>query len=206
MGFAAAAAMSAAHSLSAGALSIDALLTDHASIVRAQPRRAFLPFSDSFIGLRSAVKPKRQRGHRSATGASNAKEGVAFADPVSSNGVAVAAASVAVPKQAEKKAEKGPPTREKADGGNQERQFKEMQRGGVEKESTCSVTVVGASGDLAKKKIFPALFALFYEGYLPEVSRRLDLIVSGCTFLSWIHLLSSVAARWSRNAALYSKH
>ena len=29
--------------------------------------------------------------------------------------------------------------------------------------------VVGASGDLAKKKIFPALFALFYEGSLPEV-------------------------------------
>ena len=29
--------------------------------------------------------------------------------------------------------------------------------------------MVGASGDLAKKKIFPALFALFYEGSLPEV-------------------------------------
>ncbi|PKU74122.1 Glucose-6-phosphate 1-dehydrogenase 2, chloroplastic [Dendrobium catenatum] len=36
------------------------------------------------------------------------------------------------------------------------------------KESTVSITVVGASGDLAKKKIFPALFALFYEGCLPE--------------------------------------
>lgn len=35
--------------------------------------------------------------------------------------------------------------------------------------STVSITVVGASGDLAKKKIFPALFALFYEGCLPEV-------------------------------------
>eukprot|EP00245_Coleochaete_scutata_P006770 TRINITY_DN21551_c0_g1_i1.p1 TRINITY_DN21551_c0_g1~~TRINITY_DN21551_c0_g1_i1.p1 ORF type:complete len:644 (+),score=133.71 TRINITY_DN21551_c0_g1_i1:101-1933(+) len=34
--------------------------------------------------------------------------------------------------------------------------------------STVSITVVGASGDLAKKKIFPALFALFYEGHLPE--------------------------------------
>lgn len=34
--------------------------------------------------------------------------------------------------------------------------------------STVSITVVGASGDLAKKKIFPALFALFYEGWLPE--------------------------------------
>ncbi|XP_044493462.1 glucose-6-phosphate 1-dehydrogenase, chloroplastic-like [Mangifera indica] len=35
-------------------------------------------------------------------------------------------------------------------------------------ESTLSITVVGASGDLAKKKIFPALFALFYEDCLPE--------------------------------------
>ncbi|CAH8349758.1 unnamed protein product [Eruca vesicaria subsp. sativa] len=35
-------------------------------------------------------------------------------------------------------------------------------------ESTVSTTVVGASGDLAKKKIFPALFALYYEGCLPE--------------------------------------
>ncbi|XAR48205.1 Glucose-6-phosphate dehydrogenase [Bertholletia excelsa] len=34
--------------------------------------------------------------------------------------------------------------------------------------STVSITVVGASGDLAKKKIFPALFALYYESYLPE--------------------------------------
>jgi len=35
--------------------------------------------------------------------------------------------------------------------------------------SNLSITVVGASGDLAKKKIFPALFALFYEDWLPEV-------------------------------------
>ncbi|XP_047980869.1 glucose-6-phosphate 1-dehydrogenase, chloroplastic-like [Salvia hispanica] len=34
--------------------------------------------------------------------------------------------------------------------------------------STTSITVVGASGDLAKKKIFPALFALYYEDCLPE--------------------------------------
>ncbi|KAJ0605649.1 putative glucose-6-phosphate dehydrogenase (NADP(+)) [Helianthus annuus] len=34
--------------------------------------------------------------------------------------------------------------------------------------STVSITVVGASGDLAKKKIFPALFALYYEGCLPK--------------------------------------
>lgn len=37
-----------------------------------------------------------------------------------------------------------------------------------EKESTVSITVVGASGDLAKKKIFPALFALYYEDCLPK--------------------------------------
>ena len=36
-------------------------------------------------------------------------------------------------------------------------------------ESNLSITVVGASGDLAKKKIFPALFALYYEDCLPEV-------------------------------------
>ncbi|GAB4818749.1 hypothetical protein N2152v2_005795 [Parachlorella kessleri] len=38
-------------------------------------------------------------------------------------------------------------------------------------QSALSIVVVGASGDLAKKKIFPALFALFYEGHLPETIR-----------------------------------
>ncbi|GBF96382.1 hypothetical protein Rsub_09181 [Raphidocelis subcapitata] len=33
--------------------------------------------------------------------------------------------------------------------------------------SSLSICVLGASGDLAKKKIFPALFALYYEGLLP---------------------------------------
>jgi hypothetical protein len=42
--------------------------------------------------------------------------------------------------------------------------------GAVGTETTVSITVVGASGDLAKKKIFPALFALYYEGCLPEVN------------------------------------
>ncbi|XP_057526938.1 glucose-6-phosphate 1-dehydrogenase, chloroplastic-like isoform X1 [Amaranthus tricolor] len=36
------------------------------------------------------------------------------------------------------------------------------------REPTLSIIVVGASGDLAKKKIFPAIFALYYEGFLPE--------------------------------------
>lgn len=34
------------------------------------------------------------------------------------------------------------------------------------------MVVVGASGDLARKKIFPALFALYHEGMLPEVGPR----------------------------------
>ncbi|GMH12566.1 hypothetical protein Nepgr_014407 [Nepenthes gracilis] len=38
----------------------------------------------------------------------------------------------------------------------------------VREQPTLSITIVGASGDLAKKKIFPALFALFYEDCLPE--------------------------------------
>lgn len=37
------------------------------------------------------------------------------------------------------------------------------------KTSSLSVVVLGASGDLAKKKILPALFALYYEGLMPEV-------------------------------------
>lgn len=36
-------------------------------------------------------------------------------------------------------------------------------------QSALSIVVVGASGDLAKKKIFPALFALYYEKMLPRV-------------------------------------
>eukprot|EP00887_Chlorella_sp_A99_P001264 scaffold14.g1264.t1 len=35
-------------------------------------------------------------------------------------------------------------------------------------QSALSICVLGASGDLAKKKIYPALFALYYEGMLPE--------------------------------------
>ncbi|MED6144705.1 Glucose-6-phosphate 1-dehydrogenase 2, chloroplastic [Stylosanthes scabra] len=37
-----------------------------------------------------------------------------------------------------------------------------------DKNESVSITVVGASGDLAKKKIFPALFALYYEDCLPK--------------------------------------
>lgn len=50
--------------------------------------------------------------------------------------------------------------------------FKNMQVYGLKEEdwgqSALSICVLGASGDLAKKKIYPALFALYYEGMLPE--------------------------------------
>lgn len=35
-------------------------------------------------------------------------------------------------------------------------------------EAALSLVVIGASGDLAKKKIYPALFALYVEGHMPE--------------------------------------
>jgi hypothetical protein len=53
-----------------------------------------------------------------------------------------------------------------------------------QEENTVSITVVGASGDLAKKKIFPALFALFYEDWLPKVSNcGLPLLIQLITVL-----------------------
>ena len=50
-------------------------------------------------------------------------------------------------------------------------------------EATVSITVVGASGDLAKKKIFPSLFALFYEDFLPKVFSLPSLYVFICIYL-----------------------
>jgi len=77
---------------------------------------------------------------------------------------------------------------------------------GVEKDEnewTVSITVVGASGDLAKKKIFPALFALYYEGCLPKVRYCYIVVLFlfcifwklvmcmylglNCLFISWQH-------------------
>ncbi|KAJ0095810.1 hypothetical protein Patl1_16980 [Pistacia atlantica] len=51
-----------------------------------------------------------------------------------------------------------------------------------ENEPSVSITVVGASGDLAKKKIFPALFALYYEDCLPKVSIYFSFINPGLSF------------------------
>jgi len=44
---------------------------------------------------------------------------------------------------------------------------------GQKEHSMLSFVVVGASGDLAKKKIFPSLFALYYENLLPQVVKQL---------------------------------
>lgn len=42
-------------------------------------------------------------------------------------------------------------------------------RSDVRREASLCIAVVGATGELARGKIFPALFALYYSGYLPEV-------------------------------------
>ena len=48
-------------------------------------------------------------------------------------------------------------------------EFEDLSALSKDDEASVSITVVGASGDLAKKKIFPALFALYYEDCLPKV-------------------------------------
>ncbi|KAJ4730218.1 glucose-6-phosphate dehydrogenase 1 [Melia azedarach] len=63
-----------------------------------------------------------------------------------------------------------PLANEHSESQEKEASFSESEKVG----STLSITVIGASGDLAKKKIFPALFALYYEDWLPE-----DFIVFG---------------------------
>lgn len=45
-------------------------------------------------------------------------------------------------------------------------------------EFSLSIAVIGATGELAKGKIFPALFALYYSGFLPHVS-----LLEICIFL-----------------------
>ncbi|MCI17585.1 glucose-6-phosphate 1-dehydrogenase 4 chloroplastic-like, partial [Trifolium medium] len=38
----------------------------------------------------------------------------------------------------------------------------------VSGEPSLCIAVIGATGELARGKIFPALFALYYSGFLPE--------------------------------------
>lgn len=43
----------------------------------------------------------------------------------------------------------------------------------VSRAPSLCIAVIGATGELARGKIFPALFALYYSGFLPEVQQFL---------------------------------
>ena len=43
----------------------------------------------------------------------------------------------------------------------------------VSRTPSLCIAVIGATGELARRKIFPALFALYYSGFLPEVQQLL---------------------------------
>ena len=47
------------------------------------------------------------------------------------------------------------------------------------------IAVIGATGELARAKIFPALFALYYSGFLPEVRFTLMSIL----YVSFVYIL-----------------
>ena len=57
-----------------------------------------------------------------------------------------------------------------------------------------SFCVFGASGDLAKKKVYPAIFALFYEGHLPEDFVVFGYARSGMTTAEFTDKIRDVAA------------
>ncbi|KAH7622019.1 hypothetical protein Ndes2526B_g02844 [Nannochloris sp. 'desiccata'] len=86
-----------------------------------------------------------------------AKGGKTKSSSVTDNGVATSASAAS----AEARQDNGTPSPS----------FQNMNVYGLEEEnwdkSALSICVVGASGDLAKKKIFPALFALHYQDMLP---------------------------------------
>lgn len=46
------------------------------------------------------------------------------------------------------------------------------------------IAVIGATGELARAKIFPALFALYYSGFLPEVRLTLMSIL----YVSFVYI------------------
>ena len=46
------------------------------------------------------------------------------------------------------------------------------------------IAVIGATGELARRKIFPALFALYYSGFLPEVVPQFLYLVRPLCLLS----------------------
>ena len=57
-----------------------------------------------------------------------------------------------------------------------------------------TIVVIGASGDLAKKKTYPALFNLFELDLLPKYTRIVGYARSGTRRLSWL-LFASLTTR-----------
>lgn len=53
------------------------------------------------------------------------------------------------------------------------------------------IAVIGATGELARTKIFPALFALYYSGFLPEVEQNLSSFHFGYLYGGFSNLISS---------------
>jgi glucose-6-phosphate 1-dehydrogenase len=60
-----------------------------------------------------------------------------------------------------------------------------------------SVVVIGASGDLAKKKIFPALFALYCQQLLPEPFHVFGFARSGFTDAEFRRVAERLTCRYS---------
>jgi hypothetical protein len=49
------------------------------------------------------------------------------------------------------------------------------------------IAVIGATGELARTKVFPALFALYYSGFLPRVCMQHVIIYAGTHFLTTLN-------------------
>ncbi len=70
------------------------------------------------------------------------------------------------------------------------------------------IAVIGATGELARGKIFPALFALYYSGFLPEVEQIFYHCSVGVLFIKFCflnlinHNLSS-AFPWLQNVGIF---
>lgn len=50
-----------------------------------------------------------------------------------------------------------------------EKEESAVSNGHSESETSLCIAVIGAAGELARSKVFPALFALYYSGFLPRV-------------------------------------
>lgn len=131
------------------------------------------PLSQQYVGLRSTCSRRSFERHELSSVQKNLKQ-LAYAKMNgSSKTTVVNAASVTEQVATDEKqpVAKGSPKIVndvlKQDEANKE--FADaVHKSNLDPPTTVSITVVGASGDLAKKKIFPALFALYYEGCLPK--------------------------------------